>query len=825
MPPPPPPPVTDGSCTLFRCFCCWRRRCSPRIPRVAPGRDYVCIPAGADDRPAWSLLVGFRADSGLRLHRFRVAPSGRILGRSNDALEIFHHFDNDCAAPTWGANATLSPDGRSLCIFCSKRLVDAESKVVSAPVLELQLQDDKKTITQLPTVLLGRLMDCSPVTAGGDIWAPYFHLIPHSPCRLVMQRLDRGDGRWVVAGTIEFPYEMENPMKWGGSIFQGHAVIHDTILVSLRPAHLLFSFSCSTCTWTAITTITNRTTTSKNPSFGTRSENTSTSKDTTRLDTAVSSSAPINPSPGSSSKNISRDNTTSSINTSSGSTTLSGGTTRVGKYVPIRDRGVYVEEDDAIYFLQKSTIYAYKLHGRGQGQQPLVELKPPTKIDSVCPFYPDGFGLLTHLGGRVMCSVWISVARDCSCDKYHVIISTFQVKYGSAGIANGIEILHSTCRQLDMFPCKPTVLPVHEFCFLQEYEYNHENAMAPPRLLEGIEDSTSYDAEDSSEMLACCRKFLYKPSFPRCYVLREPACRINRDLYIVCQAGSRLIAYRTEIVDGRLLPSCNYIPLRLHLGMNIIMRDSHTSRWQSQVMQQPSLRYFMVRSLTNIYAVSYKPDDICEFELSRPSSNLLKTSRPAGVCFAVVLHVGHRIVAVTHSLEVYLFVPPTSRCFLLNLNVREWEDVLPDVESRTLLFHDPLIYGRQRLNGRSIYFAGYIYSCTNWGLVAYDFHDGLLHDEISLPFSWRKTTWEGESMCLDFVGAEQGAVVFCVVQGECFSGPHGQDVYVTIVQVKTTKTPVGKFRPESIDHVDIATCLIPLEDGVVSTRSCFSVEH
>jgi hypothetical protein len=220
----------------------------------------------------------------------------------------------------------------------------------------------------------------------------------------------------------------------------------------------------------------------------------------------------------------------------------------------------------------------------------------------------------------------------------------------------------------------------------------------------------------------------------------------------------------------------------------------------------------MVRSLTNIYAVSYKPDDICEFELSRPSSNLLKTSRPAGVCFAVVLHVGHHIVAVTHSLEVYLFVPPTSRfcaptdcwkhhktsrpdhflnrsfdlsgyvvlgadtfivsdnktcrCFLLNLNVREWEDVLPDVESRTLLFHDPLIYGRQRLNGRSIYFAGYIYSCTNWGLVAYDFHDGLLHNEISLPFSWRKTTWEGESMCLDFVGAEQGAVVFCVVQGD-----------------------------------------------------------
>ena len=89
----------------------------------------------------------------------------------------------------------------------------------------------------------------------------------------------------------------------------------------------------------------------------------------------------------------------------------------------------------------------------------------------------------------------------------------------------------------------------------------------------------------------------------------------------------------------------------------------------------------------------------------------------------MVLHVGHRIVAVTHDLQVYLFVPPrsrfyapaycwkhcktrrphhfsnrrvdlsgyvvldadtfivsdgeTCRCFLLNLKVKEWKDVLP----------------------------------------------------------------------------------------------------------------------------------------------------
>jgi hypothetical protein len=66
---------------------------------------------------------------------------------------------------------------------------------------------------------------------------------------------------------------------------------------------------------------------------------------------------------------------------------------------------------------------------------------------------------------------------------------------------------------------------------------------------------------------------------------------------------------------------------------------------------------------------------------------------------------------------------------------------------------------------------------------------------------------------------------FRVVLGECFSSPHGRNVYITIVQVKTTRTPAGKFRPVSIDHVDIATCYIPHEDGVVNIRSCFSVKH
>ncbi|KAI5017974.1 hypothetical protein ZWY2020_042862 [Hordeum vulgare] len=119
-----------SACTLYRCFCCWRRLCSPRIPRVAPGRDYVCIPAGADDSPAWSVLVGLLSatlpliseDSVLGLHRFRIARSGRILGRSDDALETLCTVETikGCSGIA-SATAALTPDGRSLCLF-SKHL-------------------------------------------------------------------------------------------------------------------------------------------------------------------------------------------------------------------------------------------------------------------------------------------------------------------------------------------------------------------------------------------------------------------------------------------------------------------------------------------------------------------------------------------------------------------------------------------------------------------------------------------------------------------------------------------------------------------------------
>ncbi|KAF8660526.1 hypothetical protein HU200_057628 [Digitaria exilis] len=61
-------------CDLFPCFCCWRRRFSIYIPCVVPGQDYTSASV---------------ASHNLRLHRFHVAGSGRVIGRSDDLLEPF----------------------------------------------------------------------------------------------------------------------------------------------------------------------------------------------------------------------------------------------------------------------------------------------------------------------------------------------------------------------------------------------------------------------------------------------------------------------------------------------------------------------------------------------------------------------------------------------------------------------------------------------------------------------------------------------------------------------------------------------------------------
>ncbi|VAH18033.1 unnamed protein product [Triticum turgidum subsp. durum] len=793
-----------SACTLYRCVCCWRRLCSPRIPRVAPGRDYVCIPAGADDSPAWSLLVGFLSasipmiseDSVLGLHRFRVARSGRILGRSEDALDTLCTVETTkgCSGIA-SATAALTPDGRSLCLFSEH--LDPGKNSATPRAQQLRLAHEAATMSELPRLPQDTCTHCRPVSAAGHLWAPYVYLEYVGKCVLGMQRFRKDADRWEQAGdTFPFHYKSQMTKLWNGDFLQGCAVLpDDTILVSLRPAQGVFlTFNCSDCTWTVVTT----------------SENTQT------------------------------------------------------VYVPILGPGVYIQGDDdtdddgAVYFLRDNRVYAYKLryYQDQEDQRRKLKLEPPTIVDSVCPFYDEGYGFLTHLGGRLMCSVWISVERHCSCDHLHAIISTFRVRPTSAR-QKGIDILHSTCRRLDVLSVG---LPTHEFCFLQEYE--DQNAM-PPAMLEY---PTSSPVIESSKMLDCCSNFLsVKPGH---YEFEEPpedpAVQINKDLYIICEAQFQTIVYVAKIENGRVGSHDKLLTQKHALVLSYDTDDHYLVRYRSP----PWHLVFSSRS-SNAYVVSNTQDGIDAYGPTEESKLFPCTEPPAPDPFSMVLEVGNRIVALSETLGVsYHDGSKWVRCrhladeyLALNGKVDlSGYAVLGDnsfvvseagtgsilmfdlrSERWSIVRHASASCGAQVLNGRSVFVDGFIYTCTMGGILAYELVDQQddgkeLGEPVLLQFSWQlseRRGWDAERMCLDCADKDKipDAIVFCVVQGEygCSKNLPGSlsrshDVHITTVQVKTERTHRRKRRPERIDHVDISTCFIEHDAALVWTKRCFAVE-
>ncbi|RCV21247.1 LOW QUALITY PROTEIN: hypothetical protein SETIT_4G123800v2 [Setaria italica] len=244
-----PPPVADDDpdCTFGRCLCSWLRSCSSRVPPVGPGRDYERVPIGADDSAA--------------------RPLRRVLGRSDDALEILDDVDydakGDSAQISAAAAATPSPDGRSLalCLFCLD--FGVPSGKVESPLLLPELNADKRiSLHPLPPLPPRPFMPIRPISAAGDLWAPGF--LKHcGPTSLVMLRLDKESEQWVQVAAMEAQH----------CVINGYAVTNN---------------NCSTAyAWKCGQLVTD--------------------------------------------------------------------------YIPIRGRGVYVEEDDTIYLLCGSLVYAYKL--------------------------------------------------------------------------------------------------------------------------------------------------------------------------------------------------------------------------------------------------------------------------------------------------------------------------------------------------------------------------------------------------------------------------------------------------------------------------------
>jgi hypothetical protein len=243
-------------CRFRYCVCCWDDFPSGR---VAPGIDYICLPdpdAADHHLPAWSLLVGVAdgASSSLRVSRLRVARSGRILGRSDDALEIFHDIAL-AKPPGYTFQAGVAPLGRSLCVVHHQYLEQTQA-------LQLTLQPPKPQEMPLPEIEGTSTPDlCMPISIDGHIWALSATLQRDVRSFSVAMRRLVGR-RWELVGSPFTCPPFHYPLPpWGGSFVQGYAMIPDAklILVSFAQYGLFFTFATDSGTWTRVLTDTDKT--------------------------------------------------------------------------------------------------------------------------------------------------------------------------------------------------------------------------------------------------------------------------------------------------------------------------------------------------------------------------------------------------------------------------------------------------------------------------------------------------------------------------------------------------------------------------------------
>jgi hypothetical protein len=135
-------------------------------------------------------------------------------------------------------------------------------------------------------------------------------------------------------------------------------------------------------------------------------------------------------------------------------------------YERIYGRAVHVQcsKDDgggggAIYFLSGAKLFAYKYLPEEED----MALEPPVMVDMLWPYDYDGYGFIVQLVGQMLCAVWINMNEPCSCATRHVLITTFSVTSHL-----DIEVLHSTCRRVDMMRAESLGYHHYDnFAFLQ----------------------------------------------------------------------------------------------------------------------------------------------------------------------------------------------------------------------------------------------------------------------------------------------------------------------------------------------------------------------
>ncbi|TVU11643.1 hypothetical protein EJB05_45240, partial [Eragrostis curvula] len=527
------------------------------------------------------------------------------------------------------------------------------------------------------------------------------------------------------------------------------------------------------------------------------------------------------------------------------------------EYVTIPDRGLYVEEDDTVYFLRDSTtVYAYNLCGYQDQGRHWYSMAPPTVVDHVFPFRCVGYGFLTYLGCRIMCAAWIGVPPfryakpeiRCNCDTLHMLITTFRVVGGNEEsmrepfVRKSVHVLHSTCRRVDgLLPSMPSDC---RLCFLQEYkEFSHnenamalmekktENAMEPSTLLEFTEASSSRIFQ------VAYLEFVNESPFIDAVMLERSAIKISikKALYIICQNHSSSTVYEISVLDGRL--SCHDKTLTRHCVMDaFVCDDAH------DLMERPRPWHFVCDrkpigdehvSIALIVGVGHKIVAISDpldrvYYLHDGEWKHLMTCQPVDLGRKIQLS-GH---AVLNDESFLVSDAESCYCYLFSLDNGTRRVVRPYSEfSKSQTSYWSL---RGFLSGRSVFAEGFIYTCRGGGLAAYEIFEAedscCIGSQIYFRMPWRND-WKTGCMCLDYLGKDvnSGAIIFCVVQGDQYynylrpGALAKPSVWTTTIQVKTERMPNGKQEPVAIGHLDISTSFIEQDVGSIWTTGCFAL--
>jgi hypothetical protein len=260
---------------------------------------------------------------------------------------------------------------------------------------------------------------------------------------------------------------------------------------------------------------------------------------------------------------------------------------------------------------------------------------------------------------------------------------------------------------------------------------------------------------------------------------------IKECLFILCQTDSGLVPIQTG-GDGKSFQLCYFL-------------EKEDQYWH------------LFQNGSKIHVVSSVNDGMLEFSNSAYIKKHLR--RPTADPFVMVTRVGRETIALTDTLQVfhqtqfnygrsttwlrytadesdvvgrrvvmtgYVVVNDdsfivcdavTCSCLLFDLGAKKWHVVMPWAAFKDL----PMtILTNGVLNGRCVFVDGFVYTCRNGGLAAYELlgedHSLYLSKPIFLPFTWHADCL-GQDMCLDYAGKDldSGASLFHVAQGEYLS--------------------------------------------------------